>query len=181
MIDLEKLLKATAVAIAAAILFGLGWVSKGEASSVTCNCHFPHPDSAAVDSVASILWPRARDTETVEPLARIVVAEARAKRIDPVLFAGVIRTENPWLVADTFSHAGAIGIAQIMPFHEGGYGCAGPLDDAGTSVCLGTAILRDYLERALRRGLLDYNGCRRTPGCERYVDHVTAGIVEQGP
>jgi len=135
------------------------------------------PDSAVIDSVAAILAPDARDPHVVYPLARVIVDEARAKRLDPVLVAGVVRVENPWLLDDTVSYAGAVGIMQIMPFHADGYGCLGPLDDAGTSVCLGTAILADYLERALRTSLLAYNGCRPdNRRCQRYPDHVTEGL-----
>jgi len=128
-----------------------------------------------VDSVTAILAPQARDTTVLREIARLVVEEAARVRVDPLLVARIVRVENPWLVADTVSYAGAVGIMQIMPFHAGGYACAGSLTDARTSICLGVNIFRDYLETSLRAALLRYNGCTRA-GCAGYADHVTEAL-----
>jgi len=165
----------TTALVVAAFAFGASYVGSNNPIAVTSACHCPHPDSVAVDSVASILAPRARDTAAVRPIAQLIVREARTKRLDPVLVANIVRVENPWLLADTVSRAGATGIMQVMPLWAGSFSCSGPLDDAGTSVCLGTAIFAAYLKDALRAALLSYNGCTSLR-CRGYAEHVTDGL-----
>ena len=132
------------------------------------------PDTI-LEAVTSILAPRARDTADLREVATIVVAESRRLHLDPRMIASVIRVENPWLIRDTTSSAGAVGIMQVMPFHAGNYGCSGPLDDSEVSVCLGASILREYLEGALRAALLRYNGCSRAY-CRGYADRVEENL-----
>lgn len=129
------------------------------------------------DSVAALLAPRAEDEEMLLPVATLIVREARLRRVDPMMIAAIMGVENPWLRSDAVSRAGAVGLMQVMPFHEGGWSCSGPLDDAETSVCLGTAIFGAYLEEALREALWRYNGCRnRRAACGGYPDLVMGNL-----
>lgn len=129
------------------------------------------------EAIFRMLKPRSTVGDSLtRVVAMAVMRESERWRVSPRLLAGVVSIENPWLVSDTVSFAGAVGIAQIMPMHAGSYpecGHAG-LTDPTVSVCYGAAILRRYVDRALNRGLLDYNGCVRTPGCERYAGRVLA-------
>lgn len=133
-----------------------------------------------VEPLERALLARARDPEQARVAAWALVREAETRHVSPALLAAVLQVENPWLIADTSSSAGAVGWMQIMPFHarDGRHACGPDLTDGPTSVCYGAAILRKYLGRALddaiRRALLAYNGCVRTPGCELYADHVLA-------
>lgn len=124
---------------------------------------------------------RARDPGMARAAAWAIVLEAEERHLSPALVAAVMQIENPWLVTDTTSNAGAVGWMQVMPMHltDARYnGCGADLTDGPTSVCYGTTILRDYIGRALddaiRTALNRYNGCVRTPGCEVYADHVLA-------
>ena len=132
------------------------------------------PPSRA-DSVVSVLAPRARDRDRVREVADLIMRASAEARMDPILVANVIRVENPWLLSDTTSHAGAIGLMQIMPFHRGSYGCIGPLTNDSINLCLGTSLLRDYLHRSLRAALLRYNGCTRSE-CRWYAWEVQESL-----
>lgn len=134
-----------------------------------------------VEPLERALRARARDPELAKAAAWALVREAETRHVSPALLAAVLLVENPWLIPDTASYAGAVGWMQIMPFHarDGLHShCGDDLTDGPTSVCYGADILAKYLGRALddaiRRALLAYNGCRRTPGCEVYADHVLA-------
>lgn len=105
-----------------------------------------------------------------------IVHEANKRHLDPALVAAVMTVENPWLLPDTVSYAGAVGLMQVMPLHVQGdraYRCGADLTDGATSVCYGTDILRQYigeaLDTAIYTALLRYNGCISTPGCEAYA------------
>ena len=120
---------------------------------------------------------RARDPWLARQAAWAIVAEAETRELSPALVAAVLMVENPWLVPDTTSFAGAVGWMQIMPVHvRADHPCGTDLTDGITSVCYGSTILRDYLGRALdkaiRESLNAYNGCVRTPGCETYATKV---------
>ena len=120
---------------------------------------------------------RVRDPMMARLAAWAIVRETETRHLSPELVAAVIRVEDPWLVTDTVSYAGAVGWMQIKPLHVyDGHPCGTDLTDGDTNVCYGTTILREYiaraLDRALREALLAYNGCVSTPGCEVYADHV---------
>lgn len=113
-------------------------------------------------------------------LAWIVVAESNRAGINPWFTVAIIKVEDPALDPRARSHAGAIGLMQVMPTHAGKWGCGRDLKDVQTNVCSGTRIMASYLrthweqqaEEANRRAMLAYNGCVRTPGCEAYSDNV---------
>lgn len=134
-----------------------------------------------VAPIEALLVGRARTPALARRAAWALVVEAKARDLSPRLIAGVLRIENPWLVTDTASFAGAVGWMQVMPSHLGERRhseCGPDLSDGPTSVCYGADVLRWYigaaLDDAIRIALLRYNGCVRTPGCERYADDVLA-------
>ena len=135
------------------------------------------PLPSVQDSVAAIIAPRATDPKNLLSIAALVVREARLKRVDPLMVAAIMQVENPWLLRDAVSSAGAVGLMQVMPLHEDEWGCSGPLHDAETSICLGTAIFAAYLAESLRDALLRYNGCAsRNPRCQGYPDMVMGNL-----
>ncbi len=133
-----------------------------------------------VEPIERALLFRARNPGLARLAAWAVVREAESRHLPPELLAAVMQVENPWLVQDTVSFAGAVGWMQVMPFHaeDGGHPCGSDLTDGPTSVCYGADILRKYLgaalDEAIQRALLRYNGCMSAPGCEMYADRVLA-------
>ncbi|HUT60652.1 MAG TPA: lytic transglycosylase domain-containing protein [Phycisphaerae bacterium] len=129
---------------------------------------------------------RVRDPWMARVAAWALVLEGEKRDMRPRLFASIMQEENPWLVPDTTSYAGAVGWMQVMPFHAvagGRHRVACGSDDltAGpVSVCYGADIYRLYFGRALRRALeqaLDgYSGCVSKPGCELYAQRVLARV-----
>src|SRR5690606_15583258 len=94
-------------------------------------------------------------------LSVAVAREAARTGVDPWVLVGIMLVENPWFDPRATSSAGAVGIMQVMPFHEGGWPCAGALTDPAASVCYGAQIFAHYraAEPNLTRALLRYNGC----------------------
>ena len=133
---------------------------------------FITPNSTVLDSVIAILALHARDSTSLIEVSNLVMQESQRARLDPIMVAHIIRVENPWLINDIASSAGAVGIMQIMPFHKNTYACFGSLTDNATNICLGTQIFRDYLERSLKAALLRYNGCQYA-ACAGYATKVT--------
>jgi soluble lytic murein transglycosylase-like protein len=122
---------------------------------------------------------RARSPEMARRVAWVIRNEAKRAGLSPSLIAGVMQVENPWLVPDTASYAGAVGLMQVMPFHtdDNRHACeTTDLEHVESNVCYGAGILSMYLrselEKALRRALLRYNGCVRKEGCESYAELV---------
>lgn len=123
------------------------------------------------------LLPRARDPWLARVAAWALVVEAERWGMGPRLLTSIIQEENPWLVTDTTSSAGAVGWGQIMPLHAGQHDpCGDDLRDGPTSVCYSASISRQYFGRALRRALVEtlngYSGCVSKPGCELYAERV---------
>ena len=135
-----------------------------------------------VESVVSSLstWPSA-DQSVIAEVAVAVARHSYAVGIDHRLTVAVMKIENPWLDADTVSHAGAVGLLQVMPKYwaqEFGH-CGDDLKDIDVNVCKGTEILRFYIERSstLKQALLAYNGCsENNPRCQSYPDDVTGQL-----
>jgi len=130
---------------------------------------------------ALLRFGRVRDPRQARLAAWAIVRETETRHLSPQLIASLMKVEDPWLVPDTVSSAGAVGWMQIMPMHVyDGHPCGTDLTDGDVNVCYGTTILREYigraLDRALREALLAYNGCVSTPGCELYADRVLAGV-----
>ena len=130
------------------------------------------------------LHKRALDPMMARRAAWAIVKEAKARHLNPRLILEILKAENPWLITDTTSSAGAIGWMQVMPFHQSEtHPCGNDLTDGPTNVCYGADILRSYLgsamSSAIRVALLRYNGCVRTPGCEAYADNIMVNLEEE--
>ncbi len=116
-----------------------------------------------------------------EGLARQVawplVANAYERGIDPATVVAIILVESSGRPEAT-SNVGARGLMQVMPLHQGHWGCGPDLYDIESNLCYGTSILGWNLDRFdgdERRALLAYNGCvhgTNTPGCHSYPDKV---------
>ena len=124
---------------------------------------------------------RVRDPWMARMAAWALVLEGERWGMGPRVLASIMQEENPRLVPDTTSYAGAVGWMQIMPLHvRADHPCGSDLTDGPTSVCYGADIYRAYFGRALRRAmeqaLLNYNGCVNTPGCEMYAQRVLARV-----
>ncbi len=87
------------------------------------------------------------------PYRDIVLAEARERKLDPYLVAGLIRQESQFK-ADAVSSAGAVGLMQVMPGTGGLLARqmgihrfdADMLERAEVNLHLGTAFLADLLD-----------------------------------
>ena len=124
---------------------------------------------------------RVRDPMQARVAAWAIVRETETRHLSPQLIASVLREEDPWLVTDTVSYAGAVGWMQVMPQHVyPTHPCGTDLTDGNVSVCYGSEIMREYmgeaLDAAIRVALLRYNGCKATPGCEQYAERVLGRI-----
>lgn len=122
---------------------------------------------------------RVRDPMQARWAAWALVRESGSRHLSPMLLTAIMQVENPWLVTDTTSGAGAVGWMQVMPMHvRDDHPCGTDLTDGAMNVCYGADIWRTYLGRALdeaiTKALLKYSGCVRTPGCEVYADRVLA-------
>ena len=117
----------------------------------------------------------------VRRVAVALVRESEAVAVDARLLTSVLLVENPWLDPSAKSSVGAVGLMQVMPFHAGGWGCAGAdLTDLDVNICHGAKVFENALRLAdgnLDRALLRYNGCVRgtnTPDCHLYPSKVYA-------
>lgn len=106
-----------------------------------------------------------------------LVENAYARGLDPATVVAVVLVESAGR-PDATSTAGARGLMQIMPLHEGLWACDGDLYDIEVNLCYGTHILASNLQRFPgneQRALLAYNGCvrgRTTPDCHTYPRKV---------
>ncbi len=116
----------------------------------------------------------------VRRIAVSLVREGRNTGIEPRLLLAVLLVENPWLNPRAESFVGARGLMQVMPIHQGQWGCGTSLDDVASNICHGAKIFASYLKSEkgnVERALLRYNGCVRgtnTPNCHTYPNHVFA-------
>ena len=121
---------------------------------------------------------RVRNNNTALMTAVFIRKYALMADVNPLLVSAIVKVENPWLVHDTASFAGALGVMQVMPSVWSGQfpDCGDDLTDLETNVCTGIEVLARYLDaeliRALDRTLLRYNGCVSTPGCTSYTRKV---------
>jgi hypothetical protein len=111
--------------------------------------------------------------------SQAVVADAGKYGLDPRLVSGLLLVENPWLDPGAVSHAGAVGLFQVMPtVWDGVYPDCGDLSTVAGNMCYGLRILRYYLDRHnddFDRALLAYNGCRpHWTSCNWYPSRVQA-------
>ena len=141
------------------------------------------PMQAKVDPLAehllSVRWKCAGegclDTGDIKRLSENISEYAGASRIEVSLMVGILMVENPWLDSLAVSSAGAIGLFQVMPMHRGAWAsCSEAIETIRGSVCHGSSIIEDFLQRrGTREGaLLAYNGCRGGP-CEAYPEKVS--------
>lgn len=125
-----------------------------------------------------VLSRRSGNTAIADRAAAAVVYEAQRLRLSPSLVAGVLLVENTPMDSTARSVAGAIGLMQVMPVHEGGLGCpSAELLEVESNICHGTRLLHMYLRRnrTLQAALRRYNGCvgkRVTRTCLRYPARV---------
>ncbi len=104
---------------------------------------------------------RVPDPEQRQKILELVYQEANRANLQPELVLAVIQVESnfdPWAI----SHAGAIGLMQVMPFWLEEIGQPGDnLFHVPTNLRLGCTILRHYLDIEkgnLVRALARYNG-----------------------
>lgn len=115
--------------------------------------------------------------ETARKVAWPLVENAYEHGLDPATVVAVVLIESSGKPSAT-SFVGARGLMQIMPLHEGHWGCGPDMYDIESNLCYGTSILAWNLNRFKgdeRRALLAYNGCVRgtnTPNCHTYPDKV---------
>ncbi len=139
---------------------------------------FPHRFDAEVwlmDMSARLERFMPHDEDRLE-LLRLVHAEARRARLAPELVLAVIDVESRF---DRFaiSHAGALGLMQVMPFWLKELGRPDDnLFDVQTNLRYGCTILRHYLDREkgnLLPALARYNGSYGRP---KYPALVTRAL-----
>ncbi|HSB54488.1 MAG TPA: transglycosylase SLT domain-containing protein [Gemmatimonadales bacterium] len=154
----------------------------------------PRVDSLALETallqehsyipLAFVLSLRSGNQEIADRVAAAVLFEAQRANLSPSFIAAVLMVENTPMDPTAESSVGAVGLMQVMPMHEGGWGCPADLEEIEANICHGARLLHMLLQRtrntemALRR----YNGClgrRVTPSCLRYprrVMRIASGI-----
>jgi hypothetical protein len=96
--------------------------------------------------------------------------------LEVAMLVGILMVENPWLDSLAVSSAGAVGLYQVMPMHREAWPkCVHDIETVVGSVCHGSSIIHDFLQRRNSRdmALLAYNGCRGGP-CEVYPEKVSS-------
>jgi soluble lytic murein transglycosylase-like protein len=120
------------------------------------------------------------DPALVRRISVALVREANRTQVEPRLLLAVLLVENPWLKPRARSPVGAVGLMQVMPVHDGQWGCGSNLEDIDTNICHGARIFANDLRRTggdVERALLRYNGCvhgTNTPDCQQYPNRVFA-------
>ncbi len=128
--------------------------------------------------LAHVLSRRSGNELIADRAAAAVLLEARRARLSPSFVAAVLMVENTPMDTTAVSVAGAIGLMQVMPVHEGGLGCpTAELLEVESNICHGTRLLRMYLRRnrTVQAALRRYNGCVGalvTRTCVRYPTRV---------
>ena len=116
----------------------------------------------------------------IDRLAGEIFSQADSLDLDVALLVGILMVENPWLDSLAVSSAGAVGLYQVMPMHREAWPeCEDAIETVAGSVCHGSVIIHDFLQRRDSRdmALLAYNGCKGGP-CEAYPEKVS-GYSEQ--
>lgn len=127
--------------------------------------------------VSDILLNHGAPLDRATRVAAEVLRQSNIWDADPLMVTAIISVENPRLVANAISTAGARGIMQIMPLWAESRlrSCGHDLLHDRTNLCYGVRIWRFYVARhdySHSKALLGYNGCVRTRGCERYATIV---------
>jgi len=111
----------------------------------------------------------------IDRLAVEIFSQADDLGLDVAMLVGILMVENPWLDSLAVSSAGAVGLYQVMPMHREVWpGCEDTMETVVGSVCHGSSIIHDFLQRRGSRNmaLLAYNGCKGGP-CEIYPEKVS--------
>lgn len=133
-----------------------------------------------VEPMERVLLRYRNDPALVRRISMALVREANRTEVEPRLLLAVLLVENPWLNPTIRSSVGAVGLMQVMPIHEGQWGCGGNLEDIDTNICNGARIFANDLRLTggdVDRALLRYNGCvhgTNTPDCQQYPNRVFA-------
>jgi soluble lytic murein transglycosylase-like protein len=132
----------------------------------------------AYQPLSVALAKRTRKSELADRVAAALVYEAERNRLSPSLLAAVLLIENAPFDTTAISSQGAVGLMQVMPFHQGSYGCPSvDLHSVEANICHGARLLTNLVRRSnsLPLALKRYNGCvrgRNTPRCHRYPGRV---------
>lgn len=117
------------------------------------------------------------EPELARKVAWPLVEQSYARGLDPATVVAIVLVESSGRPTAT-SFVGARGLMQIMPIHQGQWGCGQDLYDIESNLCYGTQILAWNLDRYQgdeQRALLAYNGCvtgANTPDCHTYPARV---------
>ena len=132
-----------------------------------------------VAPVDRILQAYHSDTVFTRRVSIALVSEGDQGGVDPRVLASVLLVENAQLDSAAVSFMGAVGLMQVMPFHQGKWECGpGDLTNVRVNICHGARIFAAYLREQggdTDRALLAYNGCvlgTNTPACHLYPWHV---------
>jgi hypothetical protein len=167
--------------LAVAVMLGLlighftsGWLQPSEPELAPIVVEEPSLTAIVAQDLAARRWTCNR-TSCEEPsaVAELLVREAHRWNVEVGLLVGVMMVENPWLDSRRRSPAGAVGLMQVMPVHEGEWEPCGSIYEMEGNICTGVAVLKQYLDEAVRGALLRYNGCR-SAHCRSYPDSVEA-------
>jgi len=129
--------------------------------------------------LTSVRWPctgsGCLDASDLARLADLILEQSSRLDLEVAMMVGILMVENPWLDSLAVSSAGAVGLYQVMPMHRGAWPeCSEAIETVAGSVCHGSVIIHDFLQRRGSRNiaLLAYNGCRGGP-CEVYPEKVS--------
>lgn len=134
----------------------------------------PRADLPVVSTKDALSWGGvvAERCREVEPLLR---AAAEEHGVDVALIAGVIRVESAFR-PKVKSHAGAVGLMQVMPSNAERLGC-GDLEDPEANIACGVEVLRRFLayyDQELIYALSGYHAGFRMPNRARAKGELPA-------
>jgi hypothetical protein len=166
------------------LFLGLAWPSVIDSPEVPeGGVEVPEPlerDSGPLAAhLKDVRWPCSGDgclsDGDIDRLAVEIFSQADGLDLEVAMLVGILMVENPWLDSLAVSSAGAVGLYQVMPMHREAWPkCVHDIETVVGSVCHGSSIIHDFLQRRNSRdmALLAYNGCRGGP-CEVYPEKVS--------
>jgi hypothetical protein len=124
-----------------------------------------------------VLARRSGNPVVADRAAAAVLYESERLNLSASFLAAVLMVENTPMDPTAESHAGAIGLMQVMPVHSGGWGCPEDLEGVEVNICHGARLLHMHLRRSrtVELALRRYNGCMGslvTRSCLRYPARV---------
>lgn len=137
------------------------------------------PDPAQQAVIERFLVDHGAPASRATSLATRILRQSRLWKADPALVTAIVTVENHTLVSDTVSHAGAVGVMQVMPFWRRSsfrQRCGEDLTQDRVNLCYGINIIQTFLRErgSEERALLAYNGCRTLERCGHYPGRVLA-------